>query len=192
MFATMEAARGVRLAATRVGVDAAVFVYIAPTPTRFTTGYDLQPVVVPEGAQRNLESTDEAASHCPVATNRWHVGQGDVFRCRPLGNPVTVEGTGLLARCLQHETDHLSTVFGDRLSDGCATKLYAQHGTGPPVSSDGRSARRRPPPTNRAANRPRTAQTRRLRAAQHSAIPQRLPAIPQRLPAAAQRRSGRF
>jgi peptide deformylase len=32
------------------------------------------------------------------------------------GEPVTVEGTGQLARCLQHETDHLNGVlFIDRL-----------------------------------------------------------------------------
>ena len=31
--------------------------------------------------------------------------------------PITVEGTGLLARCLQHETDHLrGGVFLDRLT----------------------------------------------------------------------------
>jgi peptide deformylase len=33
------------------------------------------------------------------------------------GDPVTVEGTELLARCLQHETDHLNGVlFIDRMS----------------------------------------------------------------------------
>jgi peptide deformylase len=33
------------------------------------------------------------------------------------GEPITVEGTELLARCLQHETDHLDgIVFIDRLS----------------------------------------------------------------------------
>jgi peptide deformylase len=33
------------------------------------------------------------------------------------GEPVTIEGTELLARCLQHETDHLDgIVFIDRLS----------------------------------------------------------------------------
>ena len=44
------------------------------------------------------------------------------------GDPVEVVGTGLLARCLQHETDHLNgTVFGDRLSARLRKKLYAQH-----------------------------------------------------------------
>jgi peptide deformylase len=35
------------------------------------------------------------------------------------GNPIEVEGTGQLARCLQHETDHLAgTLFLDRLDRG--------------------------------------------------------------------------
>ena len=34
------------------------------------------------------------------------------------GEPITVEGTELLARALQHETDHLNGIlFIDRLSD---------------------------------------------------------------------------
>jgi peptide deformylase len=32
------------------------------------------------------------------------------------GDPVTIEGSGLLARCVQHETDHLDGVlFIDRV-----------------------------------------------------------------------------
>ena len=35
------------------------------------------------------------------------------------GQPVMVEGTGVLARCLQHEVDHLDGhLFLDRLPDG--------------------------------------------------------------------------
>jgi peptide deformylase len=33
------------------------------------------------------------------------------------GDPITVEGTELLARCLQHETDHLNGIlFIDRMN----------------------------------------------------------------------------
>ena len=40
------------------------------------------------------------------------------------GSPVTYDGDGLLARCLQHETDHtLGTVFADRLSSKLQKKL---------------------------------------------------------------------
>jgi peptide deformylase len=44
------------------------------------------------------------------------------------GEPVTYAGDGLLARCLQHETDHtLGTVFGDRLSTKARKKLQKEH-----------------------------------------------------------------
>jgi len=47
---------------------------------------------------------------------------------RPILKPVYDHGTGLLARCLQHETDHLhGIVFGDRLSGRARKKLYALH-----------------------------------------------------------------
>ena len=43
------------------------------------------------------------------------------------GEPVTVHGTGLLARCLQHETDHLlGTVFGDLLKPRARRKLLRE------------------------------------------------------------------
>ena len=38
------------------------------------------------------------------------------------------EGDGLLARCLQHETDHtVGTVFGDRLPTKARKKLQKAH-----------------------------------------------------------------
>ena len=41
---------------------------------------------------------------------------------------MSYEGDGLLARCLQHETDHLQgTVFGDRLSEKGRKKLQKAH-----------------------------------------------------------------
>ena len=131
MFATMEAARGVGLAATQVGVDAAVFIYDCPDADEVHhRGAICNPVVVlPEGAQRNLESTDEGCLSLPGGYQP--LARPDKATCSgvdPWGNPVTVEGTGLLARCLQHETDHLKgTVFGDRLSGRMRRKLYAQH-----------------------------------------------------------------
>ena len=44
------------------------------------------------------------------------------------GEPVEFSGDGLLARCLQHETDHtLGTVFGDRLPTKQRKRLQKQH-----------------------------------------------------------------
>jgi peptide deformylase len=43
------------------------------------------------------------------------------------GEPVTYAGTGMLARCLQHEYDHLQgVVFGDRLATRQRKKLYKE------------------------------------------------------------------
>jgi peptide deformylase len=43
------------------------------------------------------------------------------------GEPITVEGTGLLARCLQHETDHLEgKLYIDRLSARSRKKVLKE------------------------------------------------------------------
>lgn len=131
MFATMAAAHGVGLAATQVGVDLAVFVYDCPDASEIhRVGVVCNPVVtLPDGDQRNLESTEEGCLSLPGGYQP--LARPDRASCSGLdawGSPVTVEGTGMLARCLQHETDHLNgTVFGDRLSNRMRRKLYAQH-----------------------------------------------------------------
>jgi peptide deformylase len=55
------------------------------------------------------------------------------------GRPVTVEGTGELSRCLQHETDHLAGVLfidrltGQRRRDALGRLRALQAAPGPPV-----------------------------------------------------------
>ncbi len=131
MFATMAAAHGVGLAATQVGLGLALFVYDCPDEDEvYRKGAICNPVVTtPEGDQRRLESTDEGCLSLPGGYQP--LARPDHSLCvglDPFGEPVTVAGTGLLARCLQHETDHLNgIVFGDRLSGRTRRKLYAQH-----------------------------------------------------------------
>lgn len=131
MFATMDAARGVGLAATQVGVDLALFVYDCPDEDEINRiGAICNPVLtLPEGDARNLESTEEGCLSLPGGYQPLaRPDHASVTGVDPFGEPVTVHGTGLLARCLQHETDHLhGTVFGDRLSTRSRRKLYAQH-----------------------------------------------------------------
>ncbi len=44
------------------------------------------------------------------------------------GNDIEIVGTGTLARCLQHETDHLrGLVFADRLAHRARKELRARH-----------------------------------------------------------------
>ena len=131
MFATMYAAEGVGLAATQVGVDLAVFVYDCPDEDQVRhAGVICNPeVTLPEGKDRQLETADEGCLSLPGAY--LELARPDHATCTGEdheGRPVEVHGTGLLARCLQHETDHLNgTVFGARLSGRARKKLYSLH-----------------------------------------------------------------
>jgi len=131
MVATMYAADGVGLAACQIGVDRSVFVFDCPDADgQMVAGVICNPVVrVPEGRSRNLDDSDEgclsypgAFVSCPRPDYAEVTGEGLD------GSPVRYAGTGLLARCLQHETDHCQgTVFGDRLSRRSYRKLQKQH-----------------------------------------------------------------
>lgn len=131
MFATMHAAQGVGLAATQVGRGLSVFIYECPdADEQIQVGAICNPqVTTPEGKDRQLESAEEGCLSFPGAYQP--LSRPDRAVCTgqdPWGNDVTVVGTGLLARCLQHETDHLGgTVFGDRLSSRSRRKLTEQH-----------------------------------------------------------------
>lgn len=130
MFATMYAAEGVGLAATQVGIDLAVFVYQChDRDDRVHRGVVCNPVVeLPTGKDRVLDSSDEGCLSYPGGYQS--VARPDSATCYGQdenGNDIVVEGTGYLARCLQHETDHLNgTVFGDRLSARARRKLDKQ------------------------------------------------------------------
>jgi len=131
MFATMAAADGVGLAATQVGDNRSLFVYRCPdAEDQIHTGVMINPtIVLPVGKDRDLVNEDEGClslpgAYAPLSRPGYAVCQG--FDAD--GNPVEVIGTGLLARCLQHETDHLQgMVFGDRLSARSRRQLYADH-----------------------------------------------------------------
>lgn len=131
MVATMAAADGVGLAAPQVGVDLAVFVYDCPDEDHtWHRGVVCNPVVqVPTGRDRRLDESEEGCLSLPGA--HAVLARPDTAVCRGQGldgSDVEVRGTGLLARCLQHETDHLGgTVFGDRLSKRVRAQLVRDH-----------------------------------------------------------------
>lgn len=130
MVATMYAANGVGLAACQIGVDRSIFVFDCPDDEGIHhTGVVCNPeLFLPEGRDRRLDDDDEGCLSLPGA----FVGcaRPDFARVEGQdldGNPVSYEGDGLLARCLQHETDHCKgTVFGDRLGKRARKKLYKQ------------------------------------------------------------------
>lgn len=131
MVATMYAADGVGLAACQIGVDLAMFVFDCPDESGVHhTGVVCNPVVtVPEGADRRLDDDDEGCLSFPgafVACARPDFAS--VTGTDLGGNPVTVSGDGLLARCLQHETDHtVGRVFADRVSTRLRKRLQKAH-----------------------------------------------------------------
>jgi peptide deformylase len=86
-------------------------------------------VVADETRTRDLDEGDEGCLSLPGAF--VELARPDWARVEGFdeeGHPVTYEGGGLLARCLQHETDHLNgRVFGDRLPARARKKLYKRH-----------------------------------------------------------------
>ena len=131
MVATMYAADGVGLAACQIGVDLAVFVFdCTDAELARTVGVVCNPVLtLPEGRDRKLDVADEGCLSFPGAFVECpRPDFASVSGTGVTGDPVTFAGDGLLARCLQHETDHtLGTVFGDRLSTKLRKKLQKQH-----------------------------------------------------------------
>ena len=130
MVATMYAADGVGLAACQIGVDRSVFVFDCPDDRgQQHAGVVCNPeLFLPEGKDRHLDDDDEGCLSLPGA----FVGCARPSYARVEGEgldgrPVAYAGTGLFARCLQHETDHChGTVFGDRLNRRARKRLYKE------------------------------------------------------------------
>ena len=131
MVATMYAADGVGLAACQIGVDRAVFVFDCPDESgERTVGVVCNPELeLPEGKERQLDDSDEGCLSYPGAFVPCARPDAATVTGTGLdGQPVTFTGDGLLARCLQHETDHTrGTVFGDRLPTKQRKKLAKEH-----------------------------------------------------------------
>ena len=114
MYQTMDAANGVGLAANQIGVGLRVFVYDCAEdrgkPTR-RRGVMVNPVLetseIPE-TMPDPEMDDEGCLSVPGES--FPCGRAEWAKVTGLdadGNPVVLEGTGLFARMLQHETGHL-------------------------------------------------------------------------------------
>jgi peptide deformylase len=131
MVATMYAAEGVGLAACQVGEDVAMFVFDCPDESgEPAAGVVCNPELsLPEGPDRRLDEGEEGCLSFPGAFVDCARPDTATVTGQDLdGNPVTFTGDGLLARCLQHETDHTrGTVFGDRLSAKLRKKLQKAH-----------------------------------------------------------------
>jgi peptide deformylase len=107
---TMMEAPGLGLAAPQIGVGLRVFTYNIDD----VVGHLINPTL----RLSDEEETDDEGClsfpglQYPTARSFGVIAAGFYMH----GEPVTLEGTGQLARCVQHETDHLDGIlFIDRL-----------------------------------------------------------------------------
>ncbi|MBX9983527.1 MAG: peptide deformylase [Mycobacterium sp.] len=115
MYDTMDAAHGVGLAANQIGYGLRVFVYDCSDDRGLTNrrrGVVVNPVLetseIPETMPSAGHDDDEGCLSVPGES--FPTGRADWARVTGLdgeGKPVSIEGTGLFARMLQHETGHL-------------------------------------------------------------------------------------
>jgi peptide deformylase len=115
MVETLYAAPGIGLAAPQVGAPLRVAVIDLSVGKR---GGELLTLVNPEFVEREgMQLEDEGCLSVPGFTATVPRPARVVLRAFDAdGTPRTVEGTGLLARALQHEVDHLDgRLFLDRL-----------------------------------------------------------------------------
>lgn len=110
MFAALQVAEGVGLAAPQVGSDLAVFVYDCPDETGARhVGHVVNPTIETSGAK--IEQ-DEGCLSVPGPYHELARYEAATVRgVDKTGAAVEVSGTGFFARCLQHETDHLRGVL---------------------------------------------------------------------------------
>jgi peptide deformylase len=131
MFASMYAARGVGLAANQIGVDARVFVLDCENADgERTVAAVVNPVLILPPPPRDLMVGDEGCLSVPgsyVDTPRTATAAVEGFDAN--GEPLRIDGTGTLSRCLQHETDHLDgTVYVDRLPRKARNRALTEAG----------------------------------------------------------------
>jgi peptide deformylase len=132
MFVTMAEADGAGLAANQVGVALRVFVVdCADGDGRRVVAHVVNPRLLPLGSDRVLDDREEGClsvpgSYAALARPDRAVVEG----VDQHGEPVQIEAVGgVLARCLQHETDHLEgRVFVERLSRKERTRVLTEAG----------------------------------------------------------------
>jgi len=141
MILCMDAFDGIGLAAPQYGESLRLIVVDVPLPDEGAAGeltefearmYDAMPVALvnPEVTGRS-DAVCEREEGCLSVPQIWAPvvrPERIAFRAQLLdGSVVEGECGGLLARCLQHETDHLDGVlFTDRLSPDAGERIAGQ------------------------------------------------------------------
>ncbi|PRY00990.1 peptide deformylase [Allonocardiopsis opalescens] len=113
LFAAMYAVDGAGLAAPQLGTPLRVFVYDIGNRRR---GHVVNPELTVDDPDELVR--DEACLSVPGQIHPTPRAAGVTVRGRDrMGRPVSIRARGQLARCFQHETDHLDgKLYLDRLS----------------------------------------------------------------------------
>lgn len=114
MFETMYAAEGIGLAAPQVGVSKRLFVMDIRDPEAEPQAV-INPVIVEcSGSERSEEGCLSVPGVYGVVERPTRI----VIEGLDLnGKPIRIDASGLLARCIRHEIDHVEgTLYTDRLS----------------------------------------------------------------------------
>src|SRR6478609_7200713 len=143
LYETMDAAYGVGLAANQIGVPLRVFVYDCADEKGQTVrhrGVVVNPVLKNSDVPETMPDPDDDDEGClSVPGESFPTGRATWARVTGLdadGTPITLEGHGLFARMLQHETGHLDGfLYLDRLVGRharSAKRSVKSHGWGVP------------------------------------------------------------
>lgn len=120
MYETMEAAPGVGLAATQVGVGLRIFVFDWHDGETHHRGEAINPTLDIGPVSEEWPDEDTELEGClSIPGERYPLKRAEtaVLRARNLeGEAYQIDATGWLARIFQHEFDHLNgTLYADRL-----------------------------------------------------------------------------
>ena len=130
MLRSMYTARGIGLAAPQVGVDKQLLVIDLDPETPSTPPLVLiNPEII--SASAGLDTYEEGCLSIPgVYLDVVRPTAVQVSFRDEMGRPRTMKADGLMARCIQHEMDHLNGVlFVDRVTDkGGLLKELKDHG----------------------------------------------------------------
>ncbi|HKI40925.1 MAG TPA: peptide deformylase [Mycobacterium sp.] len=143
MYDTMDAAHGVGLAANQIGQGVRLFVYDCADDRGLTNrrrGVVVNPVLETSEVPETMPDPGADEEGClSVPGESFPTGRAKWARVTGLdaeGKPVDIEGTGLFARMLQHETGHLDGfLYLDRLIGRyarSAKRAVKSHGWGVP------------------------------------------------------------
>ncbi|GII91684.1 peptide deformylase [Sinosporangium siamense] len=128
MFEAMYAVRGVGLAGPQVGVSRRLFVYDASN----RKGHVINPELTIDDPEEVLDeegclSVPGKDTGTPLYATTPRAAGVTVTGFDRLGRPVRIKARGMLARCFQHETDHLNgMLYVDRLAKDAARKVLLQ------------------------------------------------------------------